>query len=82
MARSLPDVGTSGRLAPLVAMMHAAASRMADDLGIAVRLGGWDSHRPGALSQSEMRSVVMVVRDERGEPPMQVPFIEDNHVVE
>ena len=53
------DVKPSAGLAPLVAMMQAADSRMA-----------------------EVRSVVVVVRYKLSEKSVQVPLVEDDHVVE
>ena len=48
-------------------MMQATDSGMADDLGVAVRLGGRDSDRGRALAQPEVRSVVVVVSEKLGE---------------
>ncbi len=79
---SLGESKTSGGLRPLVAMMHAAESRMVDDLGIATRLRGGRSHRRRALAQPEVRPVVVVVPDKLGEKSVQVPLVEDDHVVE
>ena len=67
IARCAPSVGPSGGLAPLVAMMQAADSRMTDDLGIAIRLRGGRSHRRRALAQPEVCPIVVVVRDKLGE---------------
>jgi len=63
-------------------MMQAADSRMADDLGAAVRLRGGHSNRRCALAQPEVRSVVVVVRDKLREKSVQAPLVEDDHVVE
>jgi len=63
-------------------MVETADSRMADDLGIATRIRCGRSHRRRALAQREVRSVVMVVSDKLGEQSMQVPFVEDDYVLE
>jgi len=82
IARSVPNVRPSGRLAPLVAMMKTADPRMAGDLGVASWSRGGRPHRRRALGESEMRSVFVVVRDKLGKESVQVPLVEDDHVVE
>ena len=62
-------------------MMQPTDSWMARDLGVAVRLGGRDSHRRCALAQPKVRSVVVAVGDKCGEQPLQMPLVEDDHVV-
>ena len=63
-------------------MVETADSRMADDLGVAVWLRGGRSHRRCALAQPEMRPVLVVIREKLGEESLQVPLVEDDHVVE
>ena len=72
----------SGCCAPLVAIVKATDLRKHDDFGLANRLRGGRPHRWRALGETKVRPIVVVVGDEFGKQPLQLAFVEHDHVVE